>query len=224
LYTATTTVTECDVKVCLVGVEATCTFSERQDCQRRYRGALVTIVFSIPQFQVNLLLLQARVVRTGVPLPRKSVPSCFTWIAAGRISPIGQRLAAQLYSPGSPPISVVYEDAQEVERFPGFGLPNWIDDDTLVFVGSKLVTARIGGEPTVINDEVTVFDIGNVAVSPDGSRLVFQWRYGLWIMHELAVHYSVQCGNWRANLCRSDNDLQRVADATGRTELALKGT
>ena len=119
---------------------------------------------------------------------------------------------------------MVYEDAQEVERFPGFGLPNWIDDDTLVFVGSKLVTARIGGEPTVINDEVTGFNIGNVAVSPDGSRLVFQWRYGLWIMHELAVHYSGQCGNWRANLCRSDNDLQRVADATGRTELALKGT
>jgi len=99
------------------------------------------------------------------------------------LSSNGQRLAAQLYSPGSPPISVVYEDAQEVERFPGFGLPNWIDDDTLVLVGSKLVTARIGGEPTVINDEVTGFNIGNVAVSPDGSRLFFPWRYGLWIMN-----------------------------------------
>lgn len=112
-----------------------------------------------------------------------ATPSGFTWIDYGKLSPNGQRLAAQLVSSGEPPISVVFENGQEIARYSGFGRPAWLDDDTLVLVGSTLVTARLGEEPIVISDAVTGLSIGAVAVSPDGSQLVFEWERALWIMN-----------------------------------------
>lgn len=111
-------------------------------------------------------------------------PSGFTWIEAGQLSPDGQKLAAQLYSPGEIPISVVFERGQEIARYSGFGRPTWIDSDNLVLVGSKLVTARVGENTVLISDEVTEdLRLGRVAVSPDGSQLVFEWQYGVWIIN-----------------------------------------
>lgn len=112
-----------------------------------------------------------------------SSPSGFTWIDFGTLSPSGQQLAAQLVSSGEPPISIVFENGQEIARFPGFGRPTWLDDDTLVLVGSTLVTARLGEEPIVISDAVAGLSLGAVAVSPDGSQLVFEWERALWIMN-----------------------------------------
>jgi len=110
-------------------------------------------------------------------------PSGFTWIRDGHLSPNGQRLVAQLDSSGDPPIVVIFEGGQEIERYSGYFSPRWLDDDNLVMVGSKLVTARLG-EPTVaISDTVTANSLGNVAISPDGSRLAFEWQLGLWIIN-----------------------------------------
>lgn len=110
-------------------------------------------------------------------------PSGFTWIESGHLSPNGRRLAAHLYSPGEAPISIVFEDGSEVARYSGYGLPNWIDDNTLVMVGSTLVTARIGQEPVVINDDVAGASLRNVAVSPNGSQLAFEWQSGVWFIN-----------------------------------------
>lgn len=110
-------------------------------------------------------------------------PSGFTWIKDGHLSPNGQRLVAQLDSSGDPPIVVIFEDGQEIERYIGYFSPRWLDDDNLVMVGSKLVTARLG-EPTVaISETVTENWLGRVAISPDGSRLVFEWQLGVWIIN-----------------------------------------
>lgn len=110
-------------------------------------------------------------------------PSGFTWIDYGQLSPNGQRLAAQLLSSGEPPISVVYESGQEILRYSGFGRPTWLNDDELVMVGSTLVTARLGEQPIIINEAVTELSNGAVAVSPDGSKLVFEWGNALWLMN-----------------------------------------
>jgi len=154
-------------------------------------------------------------------------PSGFTWIEAGKLSPNGQRLVAQLFTSGAPPISAVFEGGREIARYSGFGLPGWIDDDTLLLVGSKLVTARLGEDPIIISDQVTGFSLGHVAVSPDGSQLVFEWQQGLWILNvdgsglrELlpANHYVYPTwspdGRWVASIQRqapSAVDAQLVA-------------
>ena len=112
-----------------------------------------------------------------------ATPSGFTWIRDGHLSPNGVRLVAELDSSGDPPIVVIFENGQEIERYTGYYSPRWLDDDNLVMVGSKLVTARLG-EPTVaISETVTENFLGRVAISPDGSRLAFEWQLGLWVIN-----------------------------------------
>jgi len=67
-------------------------------------------------------------------------PNNFSWLTEGKLSPGGHRLAAHLHRPGFPPIAVVYEGGQEIARYTGYAHPVWLNDNTLVLVGSKLLT------------------------------------------------------------------------------------
>ncbi len=110
-------------------------------------------------------------------------PSGFTWIKEGKLSPNGQLLAATLTSTSEPPISVVYENGQEIVRYNGYANPEWIDDNSLVLVGVKLLTVRLGEEPVVLTEAVSGTSIGRVDVSPDGSRMAFEWGTELWLIN-----------------------------------------
>lgn len=105
-------------------------------------------------------------------------PTGFTWIGAAQLSPSG-RVAANLWQPEGPTIAVVYEAGREIARYPGFHNPAWVDDETLVLVGSTLAIVRIGEEPAALNADLAgVF--GTLAVSPDSSQIAFERDFGLW--------------------------------------------
>jgi hypothetical protein len=77
--------------------------------------------------------------------------------------------------------TTIFEDDVVIASYTGFFASAWLDDDTLLMSSYGLHTAVLGSEPTLLNSEITE-EANNPDVSPDGNRIVFEWKGDIWMM------------------------------------------
>lgn len=99
----------------------------------------------------------------------------------GQISPDGTRVVAHLFTAGYPTTVIVFEGGQVIERFEGFHASSWVDDDTIVLVGSGLVTLDLGGQPSLVTSELTGA-LDWPSASPDGRRVAVVNDRAIWVV------------------------------------------
>lgn len=74
----------------------------------------------------------------------------------------------------------IYKDKELIQFIAG-NSPTWVDNDTYIVSNDGLYAIDVGGEPKSLHKDL-IHATGDVDVSDDGRRLVFEWNQQIWTM------------------------------------------
>ncbi len=104
--------------------------------------------------------------------------------AYGQLSPSGELLAVEaqwLDTDFNRSDVWVFRDSEVIYTIQNAYYPTWVNDDMLIVTGAGLFRYPLGGQPELINDNI-IAGVGGSDVSPDGTRLAFEWNQQIWTM------------------------------------------